>query len=84
MLNNFDLSTPLVMTISNGVKSFSYTVTEIDYEDREVTGRDDTGAEFTFGFGFIEAMGDISPAETKSNDPPKNNDDPINLDDIPF
>lgn len=80
MPNNFDLSTPLIMTISNDHRAFSYTVTEIDYEDREVTGRDMAGGEYTFGFDFIEAMGEIKPAEPKVNDPPK----PNPLDEIPF
>lgn len=81
---NLDLTQPLIMVISNGVKSFSYNVTRIDYEDQEVTGKDETGAEFTFGFGFIEAMGEIHPPEVKTNDPPRDDDKPINLDDIPF
>lgn len=81
MSKDFNLNQNLTLHLSNGVNTFSYKITRIDFEDREVEALGPEGERGTFSFAMIEALGSIASDES---DEPKGNDDPINLDDIPF
>lgn len=86
MSREFNLKQKLTAYLDNGVKSFKYDVTSIDFVNRMVYVTDEAGRPCSFSFAMIEGLGGIDsdePSVAPDRDPPVD-DKPINLDDIPF
>lgn len=80
----FDYKNKLKLTVSNGVRAFTYDVTHIDYEGERISGVDLEGKEYSFGFALVDAMGEVYTEDVEPNAPPVDDDKPIDLSEIPF
>lgn len=84
MSKDFNLNQKLTLYLDNGVNSFKYDVTDIDFVGRQVSVVGEAGERSVFSFDMVHALGSVKSDEPSADDEPKNDDKPINLDDIPF